>query len=178
MPGLVGEPTLASLRNEALRKDTDGELGVAHVGNGAGRAGVAVRGDRTAWLEETSASVAENVFRALIEELRLAINGSLLLGLWRYDGHYAIYATGASYALHKDRFADDDLRVVSCVLYLNDDWRAPEGGALRLHLGDETRDVLPIGGTMVAFLSDAFPHEVLAATRPRIALTGWFKRRA
>jgi SM-20-related protein len=40
-----------------------------------------------------------------------------------------------------------------------------------------TRDVLPEGGTLVAFLADRFPHEVLPATRERLAFTGWYRRR-
>jgi SM-20-related protein len=42
----------------------------------------------------------------------------------------------------------------------------------------ETLDVLPEGGTLVAFLSERFQHEVLPARRERLALTGWFRRRA
>jgi SM-20-related protein len=50
--------------------------------------------------------------------------------------------------------------------------------ALRLHLADgATRDVLPVGGTLVAFLAADFEHEVLPATRQRLALARWFRRR-
>lgn len=179
MPDFVTPFTLAALRGEALRRDEAGELAPASIGHGAGRVEhAAIRGDRISWLDEPSASIAELELGALLEVLRLAINQRLFLGLMRYDGHYAIYPTGAVYARHVDRFRDDDLRVLSCVLYLNDAWLPIEGGALRLHLaGGRTHDVIPLGGTLVAFLSDQFPHEVLAATRPRIALTGWFRRR-
>ena len=43
--------------------------------------------------------------------------------------------------------------------------------------GTPLRDVLPVAGTLVCFLSDRFDHEVLPATRERLALTGWFRRR-
>ena len=39
-------------------------------------------------------------------------------------------------------------------------------------------DVLPRGGTLVVFLSDRFPHEVLPARRERLSLAGWFRRRS
>ena len=39
-------------------------------------------------------------------------------------------------------------------------------------------DVEPTGGTMVAFLSGRFHHEVLEAKRERMSLTGWFKTRS
>jgi SM-20-related protein len=37
------------------------------------------------------------------------------------------------------------------------------------------RDVLPAGGTAVAFLSEAVHHEVLPATRERLGVAGWFR---
>jgi SM-20-related protein len=96
-----------------------------------------------------------------------------------FEGHYAIYPPGARYERHRDRFRDDDARVLSCVLYLNDAWHASDGGALRLYLPhDETLDVLPEAGTFVAFLSAELDHEVRPASRERAAITGWFRRRA
>jgi len=92
--------------------------------------------------------------------------------------HYALYPPGAGYARHRDRFRDDDARVLSCVAYLNDRWGPHDGGALRLHLDGGPRDVAPIGGTLVAFLADRVEHEVLPATRQRLAVAGWFRSRA
>ena len=37
--------------------------------------------------------------------------------------------------------------------------------------------VLSEAGTLVVFLSADVPHEVLPATRDRLSLTGWFRRR-
>ncbi len=78
-------------------------------------------------------------------------------------------------------FAAMRRRTFLCVLYLNEDWTHEDGGALRLHLGDgenaDISDVLPIGGTLVPFLSERFAHEVLPAKRERLSLTGWFKSR-
>src|SRR2546421_26403 len=77
------------------------------------------------------------------------------------------------------RFRDDDARMLSCVLYLNDAWTAADGGALRIYLSPtDVCDVLPVGGTLVCFLSDRYEHEVLPATRERLAITGWFRRRS
>ena len=99
------------------------------------------------------------------------------LGAFELEMHYAIYPPGAGYARHRDRFRDDDARVLSCIAYLNDGWRAGDGGALRMHLDGGARDVAPAGGTLVAFLSDRVEHEVLPARRDRIAVSGWFRRR-
>ncbi len=37
--------------------------------------------------------------------------------------------------------------------------------------------MLPQLGTLAVFLSANLPHEVLPATRERLSLTGWFRRR-
>jgi len=39
-------------------------------------------------------------------------------------------------------------------------------------------DVEPRLGTLVVFLSELFPHEVLPSNRDRLSLTGWFLERA
>jgi len=168
------------LRGRALALDGAGAMTRGGVGRGAARGEHAdVRGDRLAWLADQPHDAAEAAAFALFEELRRACNRALTLGLFEFESHYALYPPGAAYARHRDRFRDDDARVLSCVLYLNDGWRSGDGGALRLHLDDgDALDVAPVGGTLVAFLSDAFDHEVLPARRSRIALTGWFRRRA
>ena len=67
---------------------------------------------------------------------------------------------------------------MTTVCYLNDDWRAEHGGALRIELPDGSeRDVLPAAGTLVVFMSADFPHEVLAANRERLSIAGWYRRR-
>ena len=68
--------------------------------------------------------------------------------------------------------------MVSVVYYLNADWQPQDGGALRLYLDDGShRDVLPHAGRMVLFLSDRFEHEVLPATRERMSIACWMRRR-
>src|SRR5262249_46625644 len=108
----------------------------------------------------------------------LAANRALQLGLFEFEGHYAIYPAGRGYARHLDRFRDDDSRVLSVVLYLNDRWQAQDEGALRLHLADDQKtDVLPEGGTLAVFLADRYAHEVRPARRDRLSIAGWFRRR-
>ena len=156
---------IAQLRQRALTLDAAGAMTRGRVGRGAARS------DRPHDAAETAAF-------ALFEELRNACNRALTLGLFEFESHYALFPPGACYTRHRDRFRDDDARVLSCVLYLNDGWKPSDEGALRLHLDNGDRlDVAPVGGTLVAFLSEAFDHEVLPARRPRIALTGWFRRR-
>lgn len=178
-PAFLSAVTIEALRRRALALDAAGELAPAAVGRGPIRRRASeVRGDRIAWLDESAASPAESAARAGFETLRAAMNRELMMGLERFDAHYAIYPHGAHYGRHLDRFRGDDARALSCVLYLNRAWRPEDGGALRLHLDEVgARDVLPQGGTLVVFLAGRLEHEVLPALRTRTSLTGWFSRR-
>jgi SM-20-related protein len=179
-PGFLDVHVIGALRARAWTLERQGLLASAGVGRGSDRSlRTDVRGDRIGWLDEATPDPAyESVQRAL-EGLRIAVNRELALGLFEFEGHYALYPAGARYARHNDRFRDDDARVLSVILYLNDLWRAADGGALRLFVGErETIDIVPAGGTLVTFLADRFDHEVLPANRPRVSLTGWFRRRA
>ncbi|HTU65230.1 MAG TPA: 2OG-Fe(II) oxygenase [Steroidobacteraceae bacterium] len=101
-----------------------------------------------------------------------------MAGLEDFQGHFAVYPPGAAYARHFDRLVGSDVRAISAALYLNDAWLPEHGGQLRMYLGGERSvDVSPVGGRLVAFLSDRFEHEVLPATRERLSFTGWFRRR-
>jgi SM-20-related protein len=170
---------VAALRDLGLAHSAAGTLSAARIGRDAARVERPdVRGDRIRWLDENAPAPAEVPFWTRLGELRVALNRELMLGLWSFEGHYALYPPGARYEKHRDRFRDDDARVVTCILYLNEGWAASDGGLLRIWQGDNVvREVLPEAATFVAFLAERFPHEVLPARRPRLALTGWFRRR-
>ena len=74
-----------------------------------------------------------------------------------------------------------ELRTLTTVLYLNPDWQSADGGQLRIYTDPDYpgryQEVQPLAGTLVAFLSARFEHEVMPASRERLSLTGWFKRR-
>jgi SM-20-related protein len=168
-----------ALAEEARATWHAGGLRQAGVGTGAGyRLQGDVRGDHVLWVEPPGATAAQRICLERFETLRLALNRELQLGLLDFECHFAVYPPGAFYRRHLDRFATDDRRALSCVLYLNEAWQADDGGALRLYLPDRHCDVLPSAGTLVAFMSERFEHEVLPGQRDRLSLTGWFRRRA
>lgn len=145
---------------------------------GADRAVSALRGDQTRWFEMNALSEAQQGFVDAIEAMRRSLNQSLMLGLVESEAHYAVYAPGARYARHLDRLRHSDARVVSVVFYLNEEWTEGDGGALRLYLPEGgCRDVQPLAGTLVLFLSDRFEHEVLPARRERMSIACWMRRR-
>lgn len=171
-----------ALRQECQALHGAGRFRAAGVGREAAHE-PAVRGDEILWLEERAdwAPEAAGLLRDEFSALRDAINAETFLGLQDFEGHYAVYPAGTRYARHVDRFRDDSRRVISLVFYLNEDWNPEEGGELCLYRGLADRDpaarITPQGGTLVCFLSDAVPHEVLPSLRPRLSLTGWFRRR-
>lgn len=134
-----------------------------------------VRSDEIRWL--TSADAAEAQYLAWMEQLRQAINRRLFMGLFDYEAHFARYLPGAFYKKHLDAFKGRSNRVLSTVFYLNSGWQEADGGQLLIYGDDEAvvSKVTPLMGTLVVFLSDSVPHEVLAAQRTRYSIAGWFR---
>jgi SM-20-related protein len=175
---LPSELTMA-LEAECLCARDSGAMHSASTGRGQEKAVRAdVRSDRIAWLEE-GASVAGDRYLRIMESLRRILNREHFFGLQEYESHFAIYQPGDSYTRHLDRFGSEDSRVISVVIYLNENWLSEQGGALRLHPhGMPYEDIQPTASRLVIFLSADMPHEVMPATRERLSLAGWFKQRA
>jgi SM-20-related protein len=169
---------LADLRARCLSLHAAGGLRPARIGRGASeREAPEVRGDFIAWLSEPALD-AEQLLLARFEDLRTTLNRGLMTGLEDFQGHFALYPSGAAYSRHVDRLVGTDVRAISVALYLNDAWAESEGGALRIYTGSgASEEVLPRGGRLVAFLSDRFEHEVLPSSRERLSFTGWYRRR-
>src|SRR5690606_23077857 len=102
------------------------------------------------------------------------------LGLKSFEAHLAKYPPGSFYKRHIDQFQQVSYRIISCILYLNADWREGDGGELRIFLPDGKRgekqiDIVPKAGTLVCFKSDEIPHEVLPTHKERYSFTGWMR---
>jgi SM-20-related protein len=136
-----------------------------------------IRGDFTCWLREPLYPAEQHLLEQL-EQMRLELNREAYLGLFELELHYARYPPGAGYARHVDQPLKNAARKLSLVLYLNVDWAPDDGGALRLYeTDDRVLDVAPLGGRLVCFLTPGREHEVLAARRERLSISGWFRGR-
>ncbi len=174
--GLFAPLQRRALGSDLLRLRDEGALQAASVGRDKMRVlRPDIRGDATLWLHDPRCGDAAREFLATLDGLRGVLNRRLYLGLREVEAHYAAYPPGRGYARHRDRFRDDDARVLSWVSYLNEDWNQADGGALRLHMEDGPIDTLPLGGTSVCFLSE-LEHEVLPATCERLSIAAWFRR--
>lgn len=135
-----------------------------------------VRSDSILWIDGDDP--VEKRWLEYLDDLKSYLNGRLFLGLFSYESHFAHYAPGAFYEKHVDAFRGQSNRVLSLVTYLNDSWCAEQGGELLIYneSGDEViKRVVPNKSTLVVFLSEEFPHEVLAADTDRFSIASWFR---
>jgi len=141
-----------------------------------------IRTDEICWI--TGNSDAGSAWVKWAGSLQDYLNKRLFLGLFSFESHFSHYAKGDFYKKHKDAFKGEGNRVLSVVVYLNPNWSADDGGELVIYdqqassstlIDDSKITVTPSFGTVVVFLSEEFPHEVLPALRDRYAIAGWFR---
>lgn len=141
------------------------------------RANSSIRSDEISWIEHNSG--AQGQWLDFAAHLQQHLNRSLMLGLFSFESHFAHYASGAFYKTHVDAFKGQANRVLSVVLYLNEDWNDANGGEMVLYSDvlptQILRRIKPEAGTFAVFLSEEFPHEVLPANRDRYSIAGWYR---
>lgn len=142
-----------------------------------------IRSDSIYWLEPDEPDPAVTAWLAAMDRVRDHLRRQLLLPLESYEGHLARYPAQGFYKAHLDQHRASPTRQITLIFYLNNDWTEADGGLLRLYTDPQRGtegdylDVVPRKGTVVAFRSADFWHEVLPAGRPRVSLTGWFRGR-
>ncbi|MFQ3196882.1 MAG: SM-20-related protein [Paraglaciecola sp.] len=135
-----------------------------------------IRNDRISWLD--GSSVAQKSYLQCMEQVRIAINRQLFLGLFDYESHYAYYGPGDFYQRHVDAFHGRSNRVLSSIVYLNQAWLPDDQGELLMFHGDQPYPFLTVAPNFnqcILFLSEQFPHEVRVAKRHRYSIAGWFR---
>lgn len=136
-----------------------------------------IRNDQIRWIEGDTP--AQKAWLQWSHELQTYLNQQLILGLFSFESHFAHYKPGAFYKTHVDAFQGQSNRILSVVAYLNPAWKEQDAGELVLYSPDEPLRVLhkvpPTMGTVVAFLSEEFPHEVLETQVDRYSIAGWYR---
>ena len=162
-------------------------------------------GARSVWLHfEEAAQVVPPALQEVCERLLglpdALLQASSLCGVsaprLRVHPHImaATYRKGAEYHCHKDSYSGtDNQRMVTVLLYLNEDWVPGDGGELRLfeakpHVSDGSLglqreaasapgegfvDVAPLAGRIVMFRSRDVWHAVREPREQRWAMTLW-----
>ena len=183
LDGFLDEAAARSLAEESLHAWEDGDFRRAGVGRGAERViREDVRRDHVLWLGDETTGPAAKQYLARLEALRQEINRACFLGLFDFEGHFAVYPPGAFYKAHLDRHRGTADRVVTAILYLNDGWQPGDGGRLRIWTEPGRQDgpcewIEPRLGTLVVFLAGEYWHEVEEARKTRMSVTGWFRTR-
>ncbi len=159
----------------------EGEFKTAGVGKGENfQIRKDIRGDQVMWLNVENLSDVQQQYWQAVDALRQQLNQELYLNLKGFEAHYTQYPAGAFYKRHIDQFKQVQHRIISCILYLNPEWKKDDGGQLRIYNqenGTETfTDVYPDAGKFVCFMSDSIEHEVLPTKRRRNSITGWIRR--
>jgi SM-20-related protein len=133
-----------------------------------------IRNDKICWINGESA--AGKTWLDWTNKLQVFLNRQLFLGLFSFESHFSFYAPGSFYKKHLDAFKGESNRKLSLVFYLNPGWLPEDGGELVIYPDDQNSiRVTPSYGTLVAFLSEEMPHEVLVSNRDRYAIAGWFR---
>ena len=135
-----------------------------------------VRTDSTLWLSNNS--VIQQAYLDWMEQLRMGLNRRLFMGLFDFECHFSHYSTGDFYQRHLDAFKGRSNRILSSVFYLNPHWSENDGGELLLYADEQPSPLLivpPRFNSGILFLSDVFPHEVLASRCDRFSIAGWYR---
>lgn len=132
-----------------------------------------IRGDFTYWLDRENDSEISGLF-TLLDELVSHLNQHLFLSLSDYEFHFAMYPPGTRYQKHVDQHQGKNNRVLSVLIYLNEDWKPGDGGELNIYRSDDKNLLIePIAKRIVIFKSDSVEHEVMTTSVSRKSLTGW-----
>ncbi|MFA0961566.1 2OG-Fe(II) oxygenase [Roseivirga sp. BDSF3-8] len=132
-----------------------------------------IRGDQTYWLDRKR-DTALQPFWEVVDESIYVLNRYCFLSLSGYEFHFANYPPGGHYDKHLDQFQGRNNRMISMIIYLNDDWQKGDGGELEIFVADGSSVIVePIGGRCVMFKSAVVPHAVRKSFKDRYSLTGW-----
>lgn len=180
-PGFLAETPARELAAECSALWEAGDFKRAGVGRGTGLAiREDVRRDHVLWMDRGTAGPSQTAWLDVVEDLRVAMNRGLYLGLSEFEGHFALYPEGGFYKAHLDRHENTRERIITAILYLNDGWQPGDGGELKLWTTPGEKEgpfeiIEPRLGTLVLFRAGDFWHEVLPANRQRMSITGWFR---
>lgn len=179
----VREDFLAPAERRALRQCAElrrqrGDFDAARIGAERSLQRRAdIRGDSTCWIVPPLLPPEAALLEEL-EHLRLGLNRDLVLGLFELELHYAWYPPGAGYARHVDQPSGTVERQLSLIVYLNEAWDCAAGGELRMFDADGGyRDIAPLAGRLVCFLTAGREHAVRRTQQDRVSISGWFRTR-
>lgn len=173
-------PPLQNLLNFAENSWQAGQFKEAATGRGSEQeVRRQIRNDSILWLDWNSPDLLP--WQNLLQQLQMELNQGLMLGIQAFEAHLARYAEGQYYDEHIDQPRAQSFlhgeRIISFVLYLNQDWKEDHGGQLQIRDHEGALHLIePRWGRLALFDSKEILHQVLLSKRVRWSLTGWFRR--
>eukprot|EP00434_Breviolum_minutum_P039268 symbB.v1.2.034866.t1/scaffold4574.1/size37803/1 len=162
---------------------------------GSERVGIPHRGDVLKWIGYDGATEASRCVSAFVDHIEKAVQsiGNAAQDVapkvatavssiqWRSETMLTCYpaAQRARYFRHTDNSSGNG-RLLTALVYLNENWKQGDGGELRLFYPGEKNlkvrmEVEPLWNRLLLFWSDdRSPHEVLSTCQDRFAATVWF----
>ena len=169
----IDDEMYTRIMNFFREKEENDQLTKAGIGSsGEFKVDSSVRGDFIYWLERDNDQKMETFF-SLMDELVDALRKYCYLSLSGSEFHIAKYPAGSYYKKHLDQFNNRSNRMITVLLYLNENWKPGDGGELKIYGKDQNILVEPVARRLLLFKSDKIEHEVLVTRVPRYSLTGW-----
>lgn len=137
-----------------------------------------IRSDWILWLDPSVLSAENQWILRDLDSLRQQLNQRLFQNMTSVESHFSYYPAGGYYEKHIDQLKGKESRVLSFIIYLNENWDSTRnGGHLRIFEGESGyTDLEPVAGSFVCFVSDQVAHQVLPTMVERRSLTGWLRR--
>lgn len=131
-----------------------------------------VRGDYIKWLDRATDTHLASFFDRIDVMIR-QLNRYCFLSLSGAEFHLAHYPKGTFYKRHLDQFQQRNNRLISVILYLNEEWQQGDGGELNVYLDHKDETIAPVARRVVLLRSNLVEHEVLETHKDRYSITGW-----
>ena len=197
LDGFIDDDEALGLKQEIAKLYGDGKMKDGEIGQGsAGTMGGVrkeLRTDKVLWMEGDEPYVGKLLKRHIMRMDILTQKINMLMkaiapegesrGLYVWEGasRSKIMATcypagGSKYVAHYDN-PNQNGRKLTTILYLNEQWRAPHGGSLRMKTQGKQVDIAPLFNRLLCFWSDRrCPHEVMPTAKghDRFAITIWY----
>jgi len=187
----LGKEKLLEIWEESNSLYNHGKLQRAGMGTGASDHWVneKARSDHVLWLNSAFDTSFDNegidAIRKLIntiDQIRHQLNEDINLDSQKIQMHLTCYpGKGARYMRHLDAYVGASARKITCLYYINPNWKEEDGGQLRIfdpkqeaQSDEKFMDIAPLGDRLLIFQSRVLEHEVLPVHAHRFALTVWF----
>lgn len=169
----IDEEMYTRIMNFFREKEESDQLKKAGIGSsGEFKLDSSIRGDFIYWLDRDNDHQLFPFFE-LMDELVEAFRKYCFLSLSGSEFHIAKYPAGSYYKRHLDQFNNRSNRMITVLLYLNENWKPGDGGELKIYGKEQDILVEPQARRLLLFKSDKIEHEVLETQVPRYSLTGW-----